>query len=148
MMGREEMADGESAAPQPPAGHVWGIRGLTTLFALCGLASLYQTVIVWSVAGPVVLEMSPDVWLTFGLAGLYGPLFLLCAWFCARRSRYAVFVYGCLALLWVSSTLTNYWLRGWRFAEPDAWQLGLVGLALTVLPWFYLNFLRSRHWLR
>ena len=139
------MSDREIAAPQMPQSHVWGLRVLVLVFALCGLASLYQTAIVWSVAAPVVLEMSPDVWLTFGMAGLY---ILLSAWFCARRSRYAVFAYGCLALLWVSSTLTNYWMRGWRFAEPDAWKLGLVGMTLTLLPWFYLRFLRSRHWLR
>ena len=142
------MSEIETAASQMPNAHVWALRVLAVVFALAGLATLYQTVIVWSVAGPVVLEMSPDVWLSFGLGGLYGPLFLLSAWFCARRSRYAVFAYGCLALLWVSSTLTNYWMRGWRFAEPDAWKLGLVGITLTLLPWFYLRFLRSRHWLR
>ena len=142
------MTDRETAASQIPASHAWGLRVLAAVFMLCGLASLYQTAIVWSLAGPVVLQMPPGVWLSFGLAGLYGPLFLFSAWFCARRSRYAVHFYGFLALLWLASNLTSFWLRGWRFIEPDSLPPTLIGMVITVLPWFYLSFLRSRSWLR
>ena len=146
-LGRAEMSDWETAGSPMPTSHVWGLWALAAVLTLCGLGALYQTVIVWSYAGPVVVQMPARVWLSFGLAGLYGPLFLISAWFCARRSRYAVPVYGFLALLWLASNLTNFWQQGWRTMASDALPPALIAMVITVLPWFYLSFLRSRNWL-
>ena len=128
--------------------HVWGLRLLAALFALAGIYSLYTVSIVWSAAGAVLNSMPREVWLGFALWALYAPLLLLTAWFCARRSRHALSVYEVMVLMWVSSVIVSLWQQGWQeLLRADSLLLVLLGLALTVLPWLYLRFLRARNWL-
>ena len=129
--------------------HIWVLRLMAALLALCGFYSLYYIVTFIGLAGQFVEMMSGEEWRALALWGSNGVLFLLTAWFAIRRQRYAVWSYAVMVALWLGTLVdlgATQYLVLWQ--EPGFLRLLILGVLLTGLPGAYLYFLRTKNILR
>ena len=129
--------------------HIWVLRVMAALLALCGFYSLYYIVTFIGLAGQFVEMMSGEEWRALALWGSNGVLFLLTAWFAIRRQRYAVWSYAVMVALWLGTLIdlgATQYLVLWQ--EPGFLKFLILGVLLTGLPGAYLYFLRTKNILR
>ena len=126
--------------------HLWVLRLMAALLALCGFYSLYYIVLFVGLTGQFAMTMPVAEWQALALWGSNGVLFLLTAWFAIRCQRYAVWSYAVMVALWLGTLVdlgATQYLVLWQ--EPGFLKLLILGVLLTGLPGAYLYFLRTKN---